>query len=47
MRERRGITLEAIAETTKIALPLLESLERSDVSHWPKGIFRRDRKSVV
>jgi transcriptional regulator with XRE-family HTH domain len=41
MRERRGITLEAIADTTKIALPLLESLERSNVSHWPKGIFRR------
>lgn len=41
MRERRGITLEAIAEASKIALPLLASLERDDVSRWPKGIFRR------
>jgi hypothetical protein len=40
-REQQGITLESISETTKIGLPLLESLERSDVSHWPKGIFRR------
>jgi hypothetical protein len=41
MRERREITLESIAESTKIGMPLLEALERSDVSHWPKGIFRR------
>jgi transcriptional regulator with XRE-family HTH domain len=40
-REQRGIALESISEATKIGLPLLESLERSDVSHWPKGIFRR------
>ena len=40
-REQRGITLESISEMTKIGLPLLEGLERSDVSHWPKGIFRR------
>lgn len=41
IRERRGITLEAIAETTKIALPLLSALERDDVSRWPHGIYRR------
>jgi transcriptional regulator with XRE-family HTH domain len=40
-RERRGITLESISESSKIGLPLLEGLERSDASHWPKGIFRR------
>jgi transcriptional regulator with XRE-family HTH domain len=40
-RERRGIALESISEMTKIGLPLLEGLERGDVSHWPKGIFRR------
>jgi hypothetical protein len=40
-REDRGIALELISETTKIGLPLLEGLERGDVSHWPKGIFRR------
>ncbi len=41
MRERRGITLKAIAEASKISLPLLAALERDDVSRWPKGIFRR------
>ena len=41
LRERRGITLEAIAETTKIAAPLLSALERDDVSRWPHGIYRR------
>ena len=41
MRERREITLESIADSTKIGLPLLQALERSDLSHWPKGIFRR------
>jgi hypothetical protein len=41
MRERRGISLETIAATTKISVPLLHGLERGDVSHWPKGIFRR------
>ena len=41
IRERRGITLEAIAETTKIGLPLLSALERDDVSRWPHGIYRR------
>lgn len=41
MRERRGISLETIAATTKIGAPLLVGLERGDVSHWPKGIFRR------
>ena len=40
-REQRGITLEQISEASKIGVPLLEGLERGDVSHWPKGIFRR------
>jgi transcriptional regulator with XRE-family HTH domain len=40
-RERQQVTLAAIAEQTKIRLPLLEGLERDDVSHWPGGIFRR------
>jgi len=41
MRERRGITLESISVSTKIGFSLLDGLERSDASHWPKGIFRR------
>jgi transcriptional regulator with XRE-family HTH domain len=40
-RERRGISLSAIAERTKIAPALLAALERGDVSRWPGGIYRR------
>ena len=40
-RERRQIALKSIAESTKIAVPLLEGLERDDVSRWPSGIFRK------
>jgi transcriptional regulator with XRE-family HTH domain len=40
-RERKQLTLAAIAEQTKIHQPLLEALERDDVKRWPPGIFRR------
>src|SRR5689334_1708610 len=40
-RERQSVTLGAIAEQTKIHLPLLEELEHDKVTHWPSGIFRR------
>ena len=40
-RERRGLTLEAIADSTKIKQSLLAALERNDISRWPTGIFRR------
>jgi hypothetical protein len=40
-RLRRGLTLHGIAESTKIGVPLLEGLERNDVSRWPEGIYRR------
>ena len=40
-REARGISLRAIADATKISLPALEALERSDISHLPGGIFTR------
>jgi transcriptional regulator with XRE-family HTH domain len=40
-RERRGTTLRTIAERTKVKASLLEELERGNVSHWPKGIYRR------
>jgi transcriptional regulator with XRE-family HTH domain len=40
-RERHGTTLSAIADATKVKASLLEALERADVSHWPKGIYRR------
>ena len=37
----RALTLEAIAESSKIGVSLLVDLERGDFSRWPKGIFRR------
>jgi transcriptional regulator with XRE-family HTH domain len=40
-RERRGVTLESIAQDTKISKWLLVALERSDLSRWPTGIYRR------
>jgi transcriptional regulator with XRE-family HTH domain len=40
-REQHGISLDAVAEATKIKLSLLAGLERGDVSGWPRGIFRR------
>jgi transcriptional regulator with XRE-family HTH domain len=40
-RERRHIALSSISANTKISAALFESLERDDVSRWPRGIFRR------
>lgn len=40
-RERQGIALADVAETTKIPASLLEALERGDLSRWPKGLYRR------
>lgn len=41
MRERKGISLAAITEATKIPSYLFEGLERNDLRRWPKGLFRR------
>ena len=40
-RERRGVSLQQIAASTKIAFPALEALERNDISKLPGGIFSR------
>src|SRR5919204_4156453 len=40
-RERKRIALQAIAQSTKISVALLQALERDDASRWPSGIFRR------
>src|SRR5688572_4246698 len=40
-RERRGITVDAIAQRTKLAASLLAALERGDCSRWPAGIYSR------
>lgn len=40
-RERRGLSIDAIAAATKINGALFAELERGDVKHWPSAIFRR------
>ncbi len=40
-RERRGISLQDIADRTKIGASLFVALERNDFSRWPGGIYRR------
>ena len=40
-RERRGVTLEAIARATKIPASLFAGLERGDCSRWPAGVYSR------
>ena len=40
-RERKGVTVREIASRTKISVAVLESLERSDISRLPGGIFSR------
>jgi transcriptional regulator with XRE-family HTH domain len=40
-RERRGITIAAVADSIKIKRSLLDDLERNDVSKWPPGIYGR------
>src|SRR5437867_4929853 len=40
-RERRGIPLRQIANSTKISVGVLEALERNDISRQPGGIFGR------
>lgn len=40
-RERKGITLAQIANTTKIPAYMFAALERNDLRRWPKGLFRR------
>lgn len=40
-RERKGVSLRAIADVTRIPVPLLEALERNDIARLPGGIFSR------
>lgn len=40
-RERRNLTLAAVAHSTRIRPHLLASLEAGDVSRWPGGFYRR------
>ena len=40
-RERRGVSLQAVAHSTKIGRQLLIGLEKGDCSRWPGGIYAR------
>jgi transcriptional regulator with XRE-family HTH domain len=40
-RERRGVTLETIAQSTKVPASLFAGLERGDCSRWPAGVYSR------
>jgi hypothetical protein len=40
-RERRGVSITAIAEATKVCPSHFAALERGDLKHWPRGLFRR------
>lgn len=40
-RERRGVTLEAIANSTKVSKSLFAALERGDCARWPGGVYSR------
>ena len=40
-RERRGVSLRQIADSTKISMGALEALERNDIARLPGGIFVR------
>ena len=40
-RERNGVALRTIADSTKIPLSLLTGLERGEIDKWPGGLFGR------
>lgn len=40
-RERNRISLAEIARDTRVKVELLESLERNDLSDWPRGLYAR------
>ena len=40
-RERRGVSLRQIAESTKISLSVLQGLERDEVTYLPGGVLGR------
>jgi hypothetical protein len=40
-RERSRISLEEVAQITRIREDLLEAFERADLSSWPRGLYAR------
>src|SRR5215467_13411235 len=41
IRIQRGISIESIADSTRVSADLWHGLERNDLSRWPAGIFAR------
>jgi transcriptional regulator with XRE-family HTH domain len=41
LRIQRGITLQQLAEETKVSAALWDGLERNNFDRWPTGIFAR------
>jgi transcriptional regulator with XRE-family HTH domain len=41
LRIQRGITLQRLADETKVGVDLWEGLEQNDFSRWPTGIYAR------
>lgn len=41
LRIQRGISLDDIAQETKVSADLWDALEHNDCSRWPSGIFAR------
>lgn len=41
LRIQHGITLQQIADETKVDIALWSGLEANDLSRWPKGIYAR------
>ncbi len=41
LRLQRGISLDAIAQETKVNSAIWAGLERNDLSRWPTGIYAR------
>lgn len=41
IRIQRGVSLEQIADATKVSVDLWKALERNDFSRWPAGIYAR------
>ncbi len=40
LRQQRGISLEEIANATKISLRFLRAIEAEDINELPEGVFR-------
>ncbi|MBI2220011.1 MAG: helix-turn-helix domain-containing protein [Acidobacteria bacterium] len=40
-RERRGVSIQAIADATKINRSMLAALEAGDCTRWPGGLYSR------